>query len=248
MLTKEKLYQIGLVIAILLIGGLLFKSCQDSKILSEVKSEESNLRKALTDTLTHFQTKEGNWGAEKRTLQTELGTLKDNNLNLSANQKELIKQIEKQNKTSQTIAAALVDLKAEVSGLKNDKPINQTDSSVQFTSQTPDLEYDLTVFNVKPFELKTPTLTLNKISFPNQQSINFHWKDDKKEGYPVGFSIVNTNKYFKVNEIESYIIPEIKKSELDPNFWQKVGKFSKSTGGKIVFFGAGVVVGGILIK
>lgn len=248
MLTKEKLYQLGLLIAVLAIGGLLFKSCQDNKALSSVKTEESNLRKALTDTLTHFQTKEGDWGVEKRTLQTEMSTLKDNNLNLNANQKALVKEIERQNKNGQTFAAALIELTAKVEGLTNDKPTVQTDSTVQFTSNTPDLQYDLTINNVKPFEFKTPTLSLKRISFPNTQTVNFHWKDEKKEGYPVGFSVINTNPYFKINDLQSYAIPEIKKTELKPTFWNKVGNFGKSTGGKIVIFGAGVIAGGILIR
>lgn len=250
MLTKEKLYQLGLLVAVLIIAGLFFKSCQDKKALNAVKVEESNLRKALTDTLTHFQTKEGDWGAEKRTLQTELGVLKDNNLNLTENQKKLVKEVERQNKNGQTIAAAIVEMKAEIAGLKNDKPVLVTDTSAQFipTEPNPYLDYDISVYNMKPLEFKTPTLNINKISFPNTQSVNFHWRDDKKEGYPVAFSVTNTNPYFKINDIQSYAIPEVKKSELKPNFWQKIDKFGKSTGGKIVIFGAGVIAGGILLN
>lgn len=248
MLTKEKIYQLGLLIAGLIIGGLFFKSCQDNKALNAVKVEESNLRKALTDTLTHFQTKEGDWGVEKRTLQTELSVLKDNNLNLTENQKKLVKEVERQNKNAQTIAAAIIELKAEIAGLKNEQPINQTDSTVQFAYNSIDLQYDFTIYNVKPLEFKTPTLSINRISFPNTQSVNFHWRDDKKEGYPVAFSVTNTNPYFKINDIQSYAIPEIKKSELKPTFWQKVNKFGKSSGGKIVIFGAGVITGGILLN
>lgn len=248
MFTKEKIYQIGLLIAALIIGGLVFKSCEDSKALSAVKTEESNLRKALTDTLTRFQTKEGDWGVEKRTLQTEMSTLKDNNLNLNANQKALVKEIERQNKNGQVIAAALIELTAKVDSLTNDSGIVQGDTSVNFPYNSPNLAYNMTVYNIKPIEFKKPTLRINNITFPNTQTVNFHWKDEKKEGYPVGFSVINTNPYFKVNDLQSYAIPEIKKTELKPTFWNKVGKFGKSTGGKIVIFGAGVIAGGILIQ
>lgn len=250
----EKYYKYGFFVAVLIAIAFGYKSCSDNKALNSVKMEESNLRKALTDTLTYFKTKDGNWGVEKKTLQTELSILKDNNLNLNANQKKLIKEVERQNKTATTIAAALIELRAEVNGFKNDKPTLQTDSTVQFSPKIgdagydKDFEYDLTIANVKRFELKPATLTINRVSFPNTQTVNFNWKDDKKEGYPVSFSVINSNKYFKVSDIQSYAIPEIKKEELKPNFLQKVGKFSKTTGGKIVFFGAGVLVGAAVIK
>ena len=248
MLTKEKIYQLGLLIAVLVIGALFFKSCQDSKAITTIKTEESNLRKALTDTLTQFQTKEGDWGVEKRTMQTELSTLKDDNLNLNANQKRLIETVERQNKTATTIAAALIELTAKVEGMTNDNGIVIGDTSVNFPYSSPNLKYDLTVFNVKPLDFKKPILRINEISFPNIQEINFNWKDDKKEGYPVGFSVINTNEYFKVSDIQSYAIPEIKKSELKPTFFQKVGKFSKTNGGKIIVFTLGFGFGMIISK
>jgi len=248
MISKEKIYAIALVIAVLIIGGLVFKSCEDAKIIKEVKREESNLRKALVDTLTVFQTKEGNWGAEKRTLQADVKTLKDQNLNLNANQKALIKEVERQNKNATTIAAALIKISAKIDSLSNDNSI-VGDSSVTFPYNTTDLKYNLTVFNVKPIEFKKPSLTINSLEFPNTQTVNFKWKDeDKKEGYPVSFSVINTNKYFKITDIQSYAIPEIKKVELKPNFWQKTANFGKTTGGKIAIFGAGILIGGIALK
>lgn len=246
-LTKERIYAIALVLAVLVIGGLLFKSCEDNKALRSVKTEESNLRKALTDTLTHFQTKEGDWGVEKKTLQADLSTLKDNNLNLNANQKALIKEVERQNKNATTIAAALIELTAKVEGLTNDNAI-VTDSTVNFPYDSEELKYSLTVYNIKPLDFKKPRLVINTLEFPNTQTVNFNWKDDKKQGYPVSFSVINTNKYFKVSDIQSYVIPEIKKEELKPTFWNKMGKFGKSTGGKVVIFGAGVIIGGLAFK
>lgn len=248
MINLEKYYKYGFFIAILAIMGLVYKSCSDAKSYRDMQTQESNLRKALTDSSTHFRTKEGAWGEQKRSLQTDLDNLKDKNLNLTANQKALVKEVERQNKNAQVIAAALIDLKAEVANWKDNHPIEETDSSVRFAETTKDFVYDLTIANVKPIELKIPTLTFNKVSFPNTQTINFHWKDDRKEGYPTEFSVINTNQYFKVNDIQSYVIPEIKKEDIKPNFWQKLGKFSKTTGGKLVFFGAGVVVGAAIIK
>jgi len=242
----DKYFKYGFFIAVLAIVALTFKMCSDGENYRNMKTQESNLRKALTDSATHFKTKEGAWGVEKRTLQASLDDLSDKNLNLTANQEALLKQVKEQNKQSQTIAAALIELKAEVANIKNDKPIVETDSSLQFAAETPNLSYDLTVFNVKRFELKEPHLLISKITFPNKQDINFHWKDDKKEGYPISFSVTNTNPYFKVQDIQSYAIPELTRANVKPTFWQKVGQFSKTTGGKLTFlaigFGAGYVI------
>lgn len=244
----DKYFKYGFFIAIVAIIALLFKGCDDAKKLKNSEISSANLTKALNDTLHHFQTKEGDWGVEKRTLQTELSNLTDKNVVLTANQQKLVKQVEDQNKTSQTIAAALIELTAKVEGLTDDKPSAVTDSTVQFAESNPNFEFDLTVFNVKPIDLKIPKLTLNRIAFPNTQTVNFHWKDDRKEGYPVSFSVVNTNPYFKVSDIQSFAIPELTREKVKPTFWQKVGQFGKSTGGKLAIFGVGVGVGAIAIS
>ncbi|MFN7652808.1 MAG: hypothetical protein ACK5PC_06215 [Cyclobacteriaceae bacterium] len=232
---------------LIIIIFLCFKSCSDQKEISAIKIQESNLRKALTDTVHRFKTAAGDWGVEKRTLQTELSTLKDNNQILTADQKQLIKEVERVNKSSTTIAAALIQMQAEINQMKNDKP-KITDSTVNFSSSSTDLKYDLTVYNVKPIELNTPSLLISNISLPNTQTINFNWADEQREGYPVSFNVINTNQYFKVYNIESYAIPEIKKTELKPSFWNSLNKFSKTTGGKMLFFGVGLATGVLIAK
>ncbi|MFN8886691.1 MAG: hypothetical protein ACK5WF_04465, partial [Cyclobacteriaceae bacterium] len=146
-----------------------------------------------------------------------------------------------------TIAAALIQMQAEINQMKNDKP-KITDSTVNFSSSSTDLKYDLTVYNVKPIELNTPSLLISNISLPNTQTINFNWADEQREGYPVSFNVINTNQYFKVYNIESYAIPEIKKTELKPSFWNSLNKFSKTTGGKMLFFGVGLATGVLIAK
>ena len=92
----------------------------------------------------------------------------------------------------------------------------------------------------------TPTLTFQSLTLPNTQFIEFHWKNDNKVGYPVAFSVTNTNDYFRIINIDSYIIPEIKQSTLKPTFWSKVGDFFTKSGGKLIWFGAGGVGGAVL--
>jgi hypothetical protein len=79
----------------------------------------------------------------------------------------------------------------------------------------------------------------DSFNLPNKQEISFQWGKEPKEGYPVSFSVSNSNKYFKVANIESYAIPEIKKTELKPNFWNKLGTTFTKGGNSIVYIGIG---------
>lgn len=249
MINLDKYIRYGFIVAVFAIIAMVYKACDDRQTFKEKELQEVNLRKALADTVHHFKTENGLIGAEKLTIQTELNTLKDSHQILTDNQKALIKEVERQNKNATTFAAALIQLKAEIKDWKDSKPVAETDSSVQFAKKTPNLEYDLLISNVKPLDFKMPTLTFNSLSFPNTQTINFHWKsDDKKEGYPVSFSVINSNPYFTVSNIESYTIPEIQKNKLKPTLWQKIGTFSKTTGGKVLFFGLGVGAGVLIAK
>lgn len=242
---KKTVVIIVLLLLLILGAGYHFNqiSKKDQKIL-----EKENLGKALTDSVHRYKNKEGDWVNEKLTLQTDLKDLKDKNLNLTSNQKDLIKAVDAINKHNQVISAAMIQMGVKLDGLVNTNPVVETDSTVEFTASNDSLSYDLLVNNVKPSKLKLPTLDFKKFQLPNKQTIEFHWKDDKKEGYPISFTVTNTNPYYKVYNVDSYAIPELYKPNVKPNFWQKLGKFSKSTGGKIVFFGAGVIAGAILVK
>jgi len=97
---------------------------------------------------------------------------------------------------------------------------------------------------VLPAHLDTkPTLTFNSIQLPNKQFVDFYWKDNKKKGYPVTFSVSNSNPYFKVVNLESYIIPNVDKKYLDPNGWQKIGNFIFKNGKTILYVSVGAAAG-----
>jgi hypothetical protein len=68
-------------------------------------------------------------------------------------------------------------------------------------------------------------LFIDSLNLYNKQFIEFHWLNERKDGYPVSFTVRNSNPYFKTYDIESYIIPEVQKSQLKPNIWQKTGNF-----------------------
>ena len=87
-------------------------------------------------------------------------------------------------------------------------------------------------------------LYINSLILPNDQKISFNW-DRSRVGYPVSFSITNSNEYFKVVDLDSYVIPELNKSKIKPNGWQKIGNFFGSSGEKIAVFGFGLGLGAL---
>lgn len=239
-----------LVLLLLLILGAGYHfnklSEKNAKIL-----EKENLSKALTDSVHHYKNKEGEWVSEKLTLQSSLKDLNDKNLILTSNQKELIKAVQDINKHNQVIDAAMIDMGVKLDGLKSSEQVIETDSTEKFVSNPKDttLNYEIIVNNVKRFNPSIlPTLDFKKFQLPNKQTVEFHWKNDKKEGYPVTFTVTNSNPYYKVYNIDSYAIPELTRPNVKPTFWEKLGKLSKSTGGKIVFVGIGFVAGAVLVK
>lgn len=236
------------ILAILLLIGSAYHfkvvGNHDTKL-----TQEKNLRNALSDTLKIYQNKEKEWVAEKLTIQTETKVLKDKNLVLSENQKELIRRVDAISKDNQIITAALIKLGTKIEGLENKNGIVLNDSTVKFIEKNDSIDYDLRIHNVKQYSHIKPVLEFKHFNLPNEQFISFQWKDkNKKEGYPVSFSISNSNSFYQIHDIDSYIIPEIQKELIKPTWYQKLGKFSKTTTGKILFFGVGFVVGAVLIQ
>jgi len=236
-----------LVLLLLLVGGGFYHFHQIDKHKTQHSLDEK-LQRALTDTLQTYKNEKGQWVNEKLTLQLDIKDLKDKNLTLTQSQKDLLDAVKKVNKENQVITAALIEMSVKIDGLVNHKPVEVTDSTVRFTENTDSISYNIVVSNVKALDFKVPKLEFRKFDLPNKQFIEFHWKDDRKEGYPISFSVTNSNPYYKVYDINSYAIEELDKVAIKPNFWQKIGKFGKSTGGKIVLLGVGFVAGAIIAK
>lgn len=246
-ITKKIVIWIAAIILILIV----FK-CQNDKI-SNLKSSldnQTSLTSALTDTLKVYQGKNGNLIYEKKSIQSELNILKDKNVTLTNEQRELLNQVKKLNKENIVIAAANVKLKLKIDSLLNLTGVVDTlNKTISFPYKSKYIILDAVAKNVQPYDKnKEVYLDINNLELPNDQKINFYWKDDKKEGYPTTFSIENSNKYFKVVNIESYVIPEIKKDNIKPTFWQKTGQFFKKGGNTGIYIGIGVGAGYLLFK
>ena len=232
--------------AIILVLGIIIYF-QYNKIQNEKEKNvtEVNLRNALLDTVKTYKNKNGELVSQKLTLQTNFDELKGMYGKLTKSQQELINRISEVEKTNSIIAAALVEtnVKLENLGIIVGK-VNPKDSSITFKDSTKYINFDIKVNHAKPVISGIPaTLEFKNFQLPNKQFVEFHWENDKKLGYPVTFSVTNTNPYFKTANINSYAIPELKKSDLDPNGWQKFTKWVSKKGKFLITVGVAGAAG-----
>ena len=218
------------IIGLLMWGGYNYYTTRIRDLKSTIDTQVK-LKNALVDTLKIYVNSNKEIVAEKLTLQARVGELMKKNNKLSNKQLELLLRVKKTEKKSKIIAAALVEANVRLDSFINvTKPIINTDkSSITFADSTRFFKYNIGVFKVIPLSATiSPTLSINNLELYNKQFIQFYWKDERKNGYPVSFSISNSNPYVKVSDINSYIIPEINKNELKPGFFRSVGVFYKN--------------------
>lgn len=251
---KQKNHLLVAVIIVLILGlsGIVYYQHQRIKYWKDNYQSEVNLNEALNDTITWYQNKHKEWVAEKQTIQTTIERLEELNGKLTDNQKELLARIKEAEKNYSIIAAALIQTNAKIDSLLDKDAggvvvIDTTNKSLNFNnlaSRDSTFRYDIDVNHVLPaFADIKPSLLFKSIELPNKQFIDFYWKNDKKKGYPVTFSVSNSNPYFKTVNLDSYIIPNIDKKYLDPNGWQKIGNFIFKNGKTIIYIGVGTAIG-----
>lgn len=257
--VKINLVQLILIgLGVLLLFGSGFKLHTDKvgKIKDELASEVK-LKEALLDDVNTYRTKEGHWISEKRTLQLEItdvnNLLNDTVINLTDTQKELLNNIKNLKDRNNIISAALIDLEIELDSIVHDgiTIVDTTNNTVTFSDayvdSTKQFDYGLTISNVVPFPKKAiPKLRFDSLSFQNKQFIKFYWEDNKKSGYPISFSVTNSNGFFKINDIDSYVIPNIIKDNLNPDFWQRISNFMDDNKKTAMGVGVGAVAAGVL--
>lgn len=237
-----------IIIAIMTLALVFFYN--KSQNLKDDLLSETKLRHALMDTVSTYKNQRNELVSEKLTMQFELKDKEFKNLELV----QRIKETEKKNATLEkkvtVFAAALIDSKVVIDSLQKSKVfVSEKDSSIFFTSPNPDtIKYTLKIKPVFAIKNIKPVLTFVDFNIPNKQFVEFHWKDNKKEGYPISFSTTNTNPYFITNNIQSYAIPEESKIIVKPTFWQKIGKGIKNVGSKGIYVGAGFAAALLLLK
>jgi hypothetical protein len=245
---------IGVLFLVIIGGGSMYYKNRIDGLKADVENQ-IKLKNALVDTVKFYVNARDELVAEKLTLQGTLKEVKNENNKLSENQRELFKRIDAIEKNGQVIEAALAKTNIKLDSIKSTNyKIDTTKNSVQFIDSLVnkktndiDVKYDIEIRNVKPLVGGVfPVLYINNLEMKNKQFIEFHWKDEKKIGYPVSFSMSNSNPYFKTSDIDSYIIPEVVQDELRPKFFKRVALFFKKTGKVIVVPLA--IAGGFLLN
>ena len=241
-----------IVVLVLALLAIVYFQHQRIQHWKDKYDEEVNIVDVLNDSITYYQNKHKEWVAEKQSFQTSIEKLEEINGKLTDFQKELLVRIKEIEKKNSIIAAALIQTNVKIDSLMDKDAggtavIDTTNKKINFNnlaSKDSTFRYDIDAFNVLPAHLDTkPTLTFNSIQLPNKQFVDFYWKDDRKKGYPVTFSVSNSNPYFKVVNLESYIIPNVDKKYLDPNGWQKIGNFIFKNGKTILYVSVGAAAG-----
>lgn len=228
------------VLVVLLIGFGAYYLNKVNKLQENLQSE-TKLRLALLDSVTTYKNERNELVSEKRTLQFKLTDKEFENKELVKRVKEVQEKNATLEKKVTVFAAALVESQIIIDSLQNSNVyVSEKDSSITFISKNPEqLRYTLKVKPVFTIKDSEPELIFQEFKLPNKQFIEFHWRDNPKEGYPISFSVTNSNPYFKTVNIESYAIPEIYKPDVKPTFWQKAGKMAKDGGKNLIYVGVG---------
>jgi predicted nuclease with TOPRIM domain len=243
-MRKTALY----AILITMVAVITFQSNKVENLKQENDSVVK-MKNALLDSVNHYQNLKGQWVAEKLTIQEDLKTLEKENSKLNENQKKLLKRVQEINKENNAIVSALIVAEARIDSLKtkNQQLIADTiNKTLRYIDSTEFIKYNILTDNVVlANKNKKSELTFIELSLPNETNVDFFWKDDRKEGYPVAFSITNSNKYFKVADIQSYAIPELLKPQTG---WDKFTGWINKKGKWVLIGTAGVVsAGGVFL-
>jgi hypothetical protein len=249
---KEKNHMLIMFILLLLfgLGTTVYFQRLSIKSLKNKYELEVNLKNALLDTVRIYKNDRNEWTAEKLTIQETIKNLTKMYGQLTDAQKELIDRVKEINKKSDVIAAALIQANVKIDSLLNtgDALIDTVNKNIIFPEvKNPDIQYHIQARNVVPaFPNIKPSLFIIDLNMPNKTFVSFDF--DKTKGNPISFSVSNSNKYFKIANIESYAIPGINKDIVQPTGWQKTWGWIKKNGTIIIVGVGGVVAGHYILK
>ncbi len=245
---------IGVVIFLVLFGGAGHYFRKTNNYKQQIQ-EEIKLRNALTDSMSVYRNKADELVVEKLTLQADLSKLREMNENLTQSQRNLLTRIEDLNRDKRVITAALIEANMIIDSLLHSGTtiIDPENAVITFVDKQEHIEYNIQVTNVIQADTILNTdLFIRRLTLPNEMFIEFHWQLDRRENYPVAFSVTNTSPFYKIHNIESYAIPELQKEDLDPNTWNRINQWFNRNGGVIIKVGiagtAGYLIGRTVSK
>lgn len=192
-LSKYWAYIILLIIIIILIISGWSKNNKISKL-----ETENNIISVLNDSIKTYKNKLGEYTHEKQAFNVKYSSLEKAYNKLDANSKQLVDKINTLEKKNKLIEATNIHQEVVIDSLTNNKPIvDKVKGTLNFVYDTPTLQYDFLV------NTKLESLLIQKLKIPNELYISHKFSKDNK----ILVSVSNSNDYFKVNDIDSYIIP-----------------------------------------
>lgn len=250
---KEFFNKKNLIFAILILSGYLLFTFQLNRYnnLNDKYETEILLRNAMQDTIKTYENKYGEVVDQKLTLQGNLKRINELYDKLTDNQKKLINNLNNSEKNRKILAAANIRLQFEIDSLKEVISVGVIDTlkkTITFKENTPEIRYEFVVSNVLPYnKILNVEHKINYLYIPNEQSIEFHYDNkQRRDNFPISFSITNTNKYMKTYDIDSYIIPEIDVKDMEKNIFRRTWNWyeRQSTLVKIgIGVGGGFIIG-----
>lgn len=239
---------IVVVILLVIFGGGFGWLGKRLDLANDQLSQQIHLTEALQADIAYTKNKLDEEVATKKSLQTDIRTLNDQNLNLTKNQEELLWRVKSVQKDNDLISAALVETQATLDSIRFENTkvtVSKIDTSITFAENNDSISFDITIGKAQPASpLVMPTLTFNSLMIPNKQFIEFHWDDNKEyKQKPISFSISNSNPLMTTINVDSYIIPEVNKNALKPTGWQKVGGFFKNRKVELIVGSIGMAIG-----
>ena len=233
-----------IILTLALIVGSTILNNQKNKA-QEKYELEVKLNNALSDSLRTYKNTNDELVYEKYSLQATNSQLEEVRDRLTENQKRLVDRVNELKKDKDVFAAALIQQKIVVDSLiQVATSIDTLNNTITFDNASDTIKYNITVLNTIPAK-GVPTLQINKLEIPNEVFVEFNWEDG--ELYPVSFSVTNSNPIFSVNDIDSYVIPELQKEEIDPTKWMKIKNWFKENGKKVGIFLGGAIIGGLVV-
>ena len=204
------------------LGFGIYHYIQSNKI-SKLQAQNSVLI-AVNDTLRVYKNKLGSLTYEKQAINVKYTDLKKMYDLLDKGNKELFDKMTTLERKNKLITATNIKQSVTIDSLLNVKPIEVSSNLFQFKDSTKYLQYSMFFNTSTP---KSPTLLIDRINIPNSIYVSHKFEKDK-----IIVSVSNSNdKYYRINDINSYIIPiEAKKKKSN---WLMSG---------LIGFGGGILI------
>lgn len=228
-----------LILIIIILAVFFYIEKLEHSHAKEKIVERNKFLAVLNDSLHIIKTKNGDLEYSKKSLQNNIKFLQENINTLSDNQKTLVNEI-KNNKN--IISAMQTKMEIALSNISNTHSTFVNDTTIRFSDSTAFLSYNIEISGIKASS--NPDLTIKTLELPNKQTITFEWDNEKT--HPVKGTVTNTNPYIKINELDSFIIPEIEKEKIKPTTWQKFKTLTNKTTSKLALVGIGAAIGFVL--